>query len=207
VGGGHDGDGTWAFFVRTEWSGDGHMRVVVCATTVQFHLKPPEIPGPSTHRRRRHPDTLDNDHAARKMPHSFGYRARTRDMFKRGFKGSYRPFFSVNVPHARIRAWPRETVDVPHQLPRRRHRRHQGQRCPAKRHAPQILPRVRPSLLHAHPRLSDTADARASSTTWHHTPSVSSSTRSSATGTSRSVSTSASSTSDTPSAGKSFWTG
>lgn len=71
--------------------------------TVPF--KPPEIPGPLDTSRQtdlddNDPDTVsplnvvvvvaaDNDCAGRKMPHSFGYRARTRDMFKRGFKSNY----------------------------------------------------------------------------------------------------------------------
>lgn len=77
----------------------------MCATTVQYHFKPPEIPGYTLDIILKtdldDADTVsplntfpvvvaENDNAVLKMPHSFGYRARTRDMFKRGFKGKHR---------------------------------------------------------------------------------------------------------------------
>ena len=50
----------------------------------------------------------------------------------------------LTLPPTTSRTWPHQNVNLPGQLPCRRHRRHQGQRRTTKGHAPQVLPRVRP---------------------------------------------------------------
>ena len=82
------------------------------------------------------------------MPHSFGYRARTRHMFKRGFKGVYLyiPSCTRHVKRDRdfYRTWSRQNCDLSDSLPCWRYCRHQSERITAKGHAPQVLPWVCP---------------------------------------------------------------
>lgn len=104
----HDEDSTWAFFLRSDVCqstailGTGMVCAPQLYSCISSHRRYPTHPlGTILKTDINDADTVsspntflvvaaNNNYVALKMPHSFGYRARTRDMFKRGFKGKHR---------------------------------------------------------------------------------------------------------------------